>query len=672
MNRRDKNNPPIPNMVWSDKYQMWLDKDTRSEKQKEEDKELVMKLDDPKYRAERLEILLRKASDAYYNDAPIMSDKEFDDTCDMLRSWDPDNKFLKEIGAPIKIGAWPKIKHKYVMGSQDKVKTKEAFLKWAENKTNFVITDKLDGSTLVLTYKDGQLISAATRGDGSEGEEILVNALQMANVQERIEGFTGVLRGEMILEQKIFDLVFNPLGYKNPRNAANGVAREKSSELVQYIKVVYFDVLSDVLKFSTEIDKENFIRKSGLSYVFIRGPYVNPEDVWKQFEIRVNQRPTLGYEVDGMVVKINDIAKQAELGNLNGRPRGQVAIKFEAQSKETTISDIQWQVGRNGRISPVAMVEPTDIGGVTISRCTLNNKDYIKALNVSVGSKITLTRFNDVIPGISAGLTPGNGATNEPTTCPTCKGKLEKEGAYLFCPMLDCQGKTIGSLSAWIRATKFKGIGPAVLSALIDLGIDNPAKLMSADRENFHDACKSEKNGDKIYQQIKDLVNMDLATFLYGLNVTHVGEINAKRIAKHFGTIEAVIAATVDELAQVPGIKTTSDEIKESIQEKLSVITNLLKHIKINGTAGQGPLSGVSFCITGELWAGREEIQELMRSKGAEVKNNVSKDLSFLVTNDPSSGTSKNKKAKDYGIKIISGTTLKDLLDDKIKIESIK
>jgi DNA ligase (NAD+) len=680
MNRRDQAHPPLPDMVWSDTYEMWLDKDTRSDAQKQKDEQIAMNVENIK--SDKLEALLRKASDAYYNDTPIMSDKEFDDLCAALASIDPNNKFIKEIGAPVVVGVWPKIKHKYVMGSQDKVKTKEDFLKWAANKSELVITDKLDGSTLVLTYKDGRLVSAATRGDGIEGEEIFDNAIKMQNVKEHIEGFSGVLRGEMILEKSAFDTIFKPLGYKNPRNAANGIAREKVSAvlcLVQNIMVIYFDVIAEIkprgqeiAMLSTEIEKENFVRKAGLKYVYIRGPYNNPEDAWKQFEIRVSQRPTLGYEVDGMVVKMNDLPKQAQLGDLNGRPRGQIAIKYEAQSKETTVLDIQWQVGQNGRISPVAIVEPTDIGGVTIARCTLNNKDYIKALGVSVGSKVTLTRFNDVIPGISASIAPGTGATNAPTTCPICSGKLESEGAYIFCPMIDCQGKTIGALNAWIKATKLKGVGPAVLSGLIDLGIDNPYKLVTADRENFHDACKGEKNGDKVYQQVMSATNMDLATFLYALNVPHVGEINARRIAKHFGTIQAIMTATVDDLALVPGIKTTSDEIKQSLIEKTQLINNLIGHVQINGTSGIGPLSGHSFCVTGELWAGREEIQDLMRSKGAEVKNSVSKDLTFLVTDDPNSGTSKNKKAQQYGVKIINGNTLKALLEDQIKVEAIK
>lgn len=607
--------------------------------------------------------LLKSASDSYYNNTPLMTDAEYDALIDQLKVIDPNNDFLKVIGAPV-TGAWPKVKHAYMMGSQDKVKTHDEFMAWAKDKGSLVITDKMDGSTIVLTYKDGKLVSGVTRGDGEEGEDITPNVLRMQNVKSEIEDFTGVLRGEVMIDISTFNQHFAPAGYKNPRNAANGIARDKSnSALVPHIKVSYFDVIMEggFPEPDTEIAKENFIRKAGLKYVFIRGPYEDHEAAWKQFEDRTAIRPTLDWEIDGMVVKINDLAEQQKLGDLNGRPRGQVAIKFEAQSKESTIKDIQWQIGRNGRISPVAILEPTDIGGVTITRCTLNNRDYIKALNISIGARVLVTRNNDVIPGITKLVTAGNGITNEPTNCPTCNGTLETDGAYLLCAMLDCQGKVIGDLAIWIRATKIKGVGPNVLAALIDAGVDDAYKFMAAEREKFHDACKSEKNGDKLYEQVKALTEMDVATLLYGLNIPHCGEINSRRIEKHFGTLDAVRAAGPDELSKVPGIKTTADEIFAAILAKTMLINDLAKVIKFKTQAAKGPLAGKSFCITGELSLGRDSVHDWIRSKGGEVKTSVSKTLDYLVTNDTTSGSSKNKKAADLGVKIINEDDLKKL-----------
>lgn len=611
--------------------------------------------------AQSLIDLLKTASDSYYNNTPLMSDAEYDALVDQLKALDPNNDFLKTIGAPV-TGAWPKIKHKYTMGSQDKVKTKEDFLAWAKDKGPLVITDKMDGSTIAISYENGKLVSGVTRGDGEEGEDVTPNVLRMQNIKSEIEGFTGVLRGEVMIDISTFNQYFAPAGYKNPRNAANGLARDKSeSDLVPHIKVAYFDVISEDGSITTEIAKENFIRKAGLKYVFIRGPYADHEATWSQFEARTAIRPTLDWEIDGMVVKIDSLEEQQSLGDLNGRPRGQIAIKFEAQSKESTVKDIQWQVGRNGRISPVAILEPTDIGGVTITRCTLNNKDYIEALNISVGARVLVTRNNDVIPGITKLVTAGNGATNEPTNCPTCNGVLERDGAYLLCAMLDCQGKVIGDLAIWIRATKIKGVGPNVLAALIDAGVDDAYKFMIAEREKFHDACKGEKNGDKLYEQVKALKKMELATLLYGLNIPHCGEINSRRLEKHFKTLPAILAASAAELAEVEGIKTTSEDIWVSIHNKLEMISNISEIIDILRPVDKGPLAGKSFCITGELSLGRESVHDWIRTKGGEVKTSVSKTLDYLVTNDTGSGSSKNKKAASLGVKIINEDDLKKM-----------
>lgn len=610
--------------------------------------------------------LLKAASDGYYNNTPLITDAEYDALVDQLKALDPTNPFLAVIGAPV-TGAWPKVKHAYVMGSQDKCKTHDEFIAWAKGKGPLVITDKMDGSTIVLTYQNGKLISAVTRGDGTEGEDVTPNVIRMQNVKHEIEGFSGVLRGEMVLDISTFNKHFAPVGYKNPRNAANGLARDKSdNKLVPHIKVVYFDEINECPArcemINTEIAKENDVRKNaGLKYVFIRGPYEDHEAVWKQFEARAALRPTLDHEIDGMVVKMDNLEEQQKLGDLNGRPRGQIAIKFEAQSKESTIKDIQWQIGRNGRISPVAILEPTNIGGVTITRCTLNNKDYIKALNISVGARVLVTRNNDVIPGITKLITAGNGATNEPTNCPTCNGVLETDGAYLLCAMLDCQGKVIGDLAIWIRATKIKGVGPNILAALIDIGVDDAYKFMAAEREKFHDACKGEKNGDKLYDQVKALKKMELATLLYGLNIPHLGEINSRRIEKHFKALPNVLAASAADLAEVEGIKTTSEEIYESLQSKLEIIGDLSEIIDILRPVDKGPLAGKSFCITGELSLGRESVHDWIRSKGGEVKTGVSKTLNYLVTNDTSSGSSKNKKATDLGVKIVNEDELKKM-----------
>lgn len=606
---------------------------------------------------EKLAQQLQEASDAYYNSGtPVISDAEFDSLVEQLRKLAPDHPFLKAVGA-VTVGAWPKFKHKYAMGSQDKVKTKEEFLKWAEGKGKLVITDKLDGSTIALYYKSGQLMDAVTRGDGLEGENITPNVLKMRNVKDGISGFSGALRGEMVISSENFEKYFKPLGYKNPRNAANGVARDKSnSELIKYIQVVYFDVIASDM--TSETAKEAFIADQNLYYVFSAGPF-NAEKAWEVFEKRAIERPTLAHEIDGMVVKVNNLEEQQALGDLNNRPRGQIAIKFTAQAKETVVQDIQWQVGRNGRISPVAIVVPVDIGGVTITRVTLNNRDYIKTLGVSVGATVVVTRNNDVIPGITSVTHPGVGETNEPEKCPTCGEVLEVEGAYLLCVQTDCQGKTVGGLVTWFRATKILGVGPAVLRELIDMGIDDPVKLYEATQEDFAKACKSDKNGQKLHQQIVASREMTLSTLLYGLNLPHLGEINCRRVEKHFGSLSKLLESHLSDFEAMPGVKTTAKTIFEAVVQKAPLIQKLTKFVEIKTLNAQGPLAGKSFCITGELSEPRDAVQEWIRSLGGEIKTGVSKNLDFLVTNDANSGSSKNKKAAAMGVKVVDEAALR-------------
>lgn len=612
--------------------------------------------------------MLQKASDAYYNASPIMSDEEFDAIVDQLRAIAPDHPFLKAIGAPV-IGAWPKKKHQYMMGSQDKVKTKEEFLKWAEGKGDLVITDKMDGSTIAITYDNGNLVSGVTRGDGTEGEDITSNVLKMQNVAKTIPGFTGVLRGEMVVYLDDFQKYLAPQGYKNPRNAANGIARDKSGDLMKHIKVIYFDVLGASL--ATEADKYKFAAKNKLAYVRISGP-AKAEAIWKMFEGITVDRSKTNWEMDGAVVKINNLSAQTALGDLNGRPRGQVAIKFVAQSKETKIAQIEWQVGRNGRITPVATLEPCEIGGVTITRCTLNNRNYVTSLGASVGATVVLTRANDVIPAITGVTKPGTGVTNEPTKCPSCNGDLEIEGAYILCPMLECQGKTVGGLAKWFAATKIRGIGPSILAELINLGITDPAKLYAADRSVFDKAAGSEKNGEKIFQQVQESRNIDLATFLYGLNIDHLGEINARRFEKHFKTLDALMGSEIKDLSNVQGVKTTADDIFHALASKASLIRELAPLVKFKTLQDKGPLANAAICITGELWDSRENIHEKIRQLGGEVKISVSKNVTFLVTDDPNSGSSKNRKAAELGVKIINGSTLQSLFDGSVRWIDLK
>jgi len=615
----------------------------------------------------RIEIIakqLKRASKAYYSTGRIlMSDEEFDALKEELRSLDTKHPFLAEVGAPIKTGAWPKRKHKSFMGSQEKITTEEEWHHWLKRlqSRRVGVSHKLDGCTLVLTYENGILKHATSRGDGTEGEDIMPNAIKMHNVKERLpEQFSGDFRGEIVLPLAAFDKYFRPLGYKNARNSANGKARDvkDTEKLVQHLKVIYFDVIPTNPNFfhdhmnGTEEDKQALVESYGLEYV--HSVYMDTDDTYKYFE--EFDRAPLPYLIDGLICKVDDLHEQEVLGIVSGRPKGQVAWKFESEKKETVVSDITWQIGLSGRITPVAELEPVDVAGVTIKRVTLNNLDYIEALDVAIGDRVVIARAGDVIPALIKVVDRSNRnflkGINRPAQCPSCGGTLERDGAYIICPFIECAGAVFGDMAVWIRTQNILGFGPSTISNLIDLGISAPDKLYAATVDKLAEACGSEKTAAKLKARIEKTVEMPLHKFLTGLNIPHLGRTNGKRLAKAFGTLDAVLAAPADEFANIEGIKTTSKKIVAGLAAKHKLIDSLLEHVEIVDVAG--PLAGKSFAMTGLRSHNGHDIAELISSNGGDAKSGVSKGLDYLIIKDPSSTSNKAQKARKYGTELIS------------------
>lgn len=612
--------------------------------------------------------MLERANEAYYNDTPIISDEEFDALKDKLAVLDPSHPFLEKVGAPVTLGAWPKRKHASFMGSQAKVNEKHEFDHWhndfifsvasGEKDERVAVSHKLDGSTIVLTYVDGILKHATTRGDGEEGEVITSNVLKMQNVKKRLpEQFSGDLRGEVMLETATFLKVFAPAGYKNARNSANGCARDKKGgSKLKHLKVIYFDALPANPNFfydhmgGTERDKQDLIESYGLEYVHT--DYMTYGDVWKYFE--AFDRAALPYGIDGLVCKVMDLREQEVFGVTSGRPNGQIAIKFESPTAKTFVNDITWQVGLSGRITPVAELEPVDLDGVTISRSTLNNLDYIEALGLEIGDEVVVARLNDVIPGIIEVTQKANnkGGINQPTVCPSCESVLERDGAYIICPFVECAGAVFGDMAVWIRTQNILGFGPSTISGLIEQDVATPDKLYTVTEKTLAEACGSDKTAKKLKAGIEKTTEMPLNKFLTGLNIPHLGKTNGKRLTKTFGTLDAVLAATTDDFAEVEGIKTTAKKIIAGLAAKRGLIDKLLESIKIVEVSGS--LNGKSFAMTGVRSHDGHDLAELIASNGGDAKSGVSKGLDFLIIKDPKSTSNKAEKARKYGTKLIS------------------
>ena len=612
---------------------------------------------------------------------------------------------MQKIGAKVNhFSAWPKHQHQNLIGSLNKVTNFEDFHKWANEKgTEFCLSPKYDGSTVVATYKEGKLISLATRGDGTIGENITPNAQLIQNVPSQINSkFSGEVRGEAILSNSAFEQFFEPLGYKNPRNAANGKLRDTSKDLLlEHIEVKWFDFLPSapanlVALITTESQKWEFLRTLGFNSDY---PAVvsGLGKMWEEYEHYLNgKRGELDYEIDGLVVKVNDLDLQVSLGVTSNRPKGAIAIKFPPVQKTTLVEDIVWQRGLTGRINPVGILKPVDLGGVTVSKVSLCGIDEINRLDVAIGDEVLVSRRNDVIPKIEKVVKRENTnqmctnlkcfkrfvgenltkcpecktsvktlarvKTQPPRFCKICRDELIKDGAYLICVNLSCQGEIYGSLMTWVKELDLKGFGPAVIRNLISHGVTDIDKLYQAPESTFALASNSEKTGKKLKSIIDSAKEIRLSKFLSGLKISSLGTTNGQRLEKHFKTLDAVLNASISDFEQVEGIKTNAKKIFEGLQTRRDLIDKLMDVLTIFNLDESGPLAGKTICVTGDLSVARSKFHDWVKNLGGEIKTSVSKKLDYLVTNTPDSGTSKNQKADKYGIPKMTEDHLYQLL----------
>lgn len=636
---------------------------------------------------------LKEAAHAYYNGLELkMSDHEYDELVDHLRLTDPDNPYLKVIGAPA-IGTV--VKHDMPVGSQEKLKTKEEYDAWAEkisamhqgDSPPIVIQWKLDGITVVLNYRDGHLVSAVTRGDGVQGEDITRNVVHMQNVPKEVpDNFTGSVRGEILLYKESFTKYFEPLGHSNPRNTAAGKARKKTVEpdLLQHLSVIAFDITSD-----DETEDERTVRLANYGFLPV-GTQIpdysksdQDETIWECYERCAILRPDLGFEVDGVIVRANLIATQNELGmSSDMRPKGQRCIKFEALSKSTYVRDVEVTIGHTGAHVPTIKVEPVEIGGVTIGSILGNNYEYLGNLDVAIGDKIEVERAGDVIPHIKTVLERPDDRQPivPPTECIHCGGPITKDGAYHLCTNVECEGREFRRLKSWVTKRQIKFLGDGLLAELYENhGVRLPADLYSLTEEYLQKVSRGGgvvgTGARHIMPEIEKSKTATLPQFLGSLAIRFLGRRQVEIMMKSCGleTLEDFLNVTVEELESKDGFSEGGSKAKgivEGIQAARETIEGLLgagisiDYTQPSATGGEGgKAQGKSFCFTGALPSGmkRKEAEEQAKSAGGEVRS-VSKKLDYLVIADPSSNSSKAKKARDLGVTLISEEEFQEMI----------
>ncbi|MCL2381034.1 MAG: NAD-dependent DNA ligase LigA [Treponema sp.] len=620
--------------------------------------------------------LVEKYQDSYYSGETEITDAEFDLLWDELKGLDPDHPLLKKVGRD-SVDGFPKAKHLIPMGSQEKAATPDEFRAWAKKvrPASFVVQHKLDGASLELQYENGKLKKAVTRGDGITGDDITRNARRMAGVVAEISGrFSGGVRGEVVMTLEVFKEKYSDKA--NCRNAANGIMRRKDGEGCQNLRYIGYDAASsgDDAFFKTEMEKIAWLETQGFTPAETKECSDAEEVILYRAEI-AEKRKGMSLDIDGLVVK-DFFTDMADLRR--PRPQRQIAFKFEPEVAYTILRSVQWSES-GAAYTPVGIVDPVRLAGTTVQRANLNNPDMIRAMGLEIGSAVSVVKLGEIIPKIEglapAGLGLDAAVKTEivfPLDCAACGSVLEDGGTRLFCPNPACSKRLHHRLEKWVSVLDIRELGDKLLRQLFDSGrvreISDLYTLTEGELTEFE--RMGELSAAKVARHINTRREISLSAFVAGFNLEGVGElVMEKAVSAGFDTLEKLRAASVEELSGVYGLgEVTATVIAAGLKECATGMDKVLATGVIAITAPPPPenvpLKGLSFCFTGELKKmKRAQAGETVKARGGSVKPSVVKDLSYLVTNDPDSGSSKNEKARELGVTIIDEDAFWALLE---------
>lgn len=627
-----------------------------------------------KERIKELADEMLRAKYTYYNiklpdgmNPMTLTDKVYDAQESELKSLDPDNWVLKIVGAPQTQSEWKKAKHQIPMGSLNKVNLPNEFLDWEKDKDCKVwfVTEKLDGLSIECVYEGGKLVQAITRGDGETGEDITVNVARMGGINPDLKmDFNGSLRGEIIMLKSIHKKHFADKA--NPRNAASGVSKRLDGVDVDKLNIVFYQVLGDV-DFKTEEEQFKWLvkHKVGTPNFWVFNATLTVNVHWREYQDKY--RDKLDYDIDGLVIRINDMAKQMSLGDKDLRPLGAIAFKFDNETRESVIRDIVWQVGNSGRLTPVATVDPVQLVGATVTRASLYNIAYIEELGLNVGAKVLVARANDVIPRIEE-LIKGTGTiAKAPQFCPECGGLTKMDGENLLCGNTKhCRAQIIGRIKNWIKELNLLEWGDTLVEKLVDSKkVKTVADLYKL---QVNDIANLDRLGEKTAKKCLDILwdnkEVALEIFLGALSIQMIGQSTIKSIMNDgCDTLEKFGQLGADQFAMVSGVGPTkakflADGLKQNQKLILEILENGVK-IKVRV---HGALTGKSVCFTGTMTNKRPMLEKMAADAGGDVKSSVGKGLTYLVIADPNSTSSKATAARKLGTKLISEDEFLDLV----------
>lgn len=635
-------------------------------------------------RMKELVELLNKAGRAYYQeDREIISNYEYDKLYDELEALEEETGITLAGSPTVSVGyeavnALPKETHETPMLSLDKTKEIEVLKNFVGNQKT-VLSWKMDGLTIVLTYQDGKLKKAVTRGNGIVGEVITNNAKVFKNVPLQI-AYQGelILRGEAIISYSDFEKINKQIEdvdakYKNPRNLCSGSVRQLNNEITAK-RNVYFYAFSLVRAEGVDFNNSRacqfeWLKTQGFDIVEYR--MVDSKNLEETIQYFSDKISTNDFPSDGLVALYDDIAYGDSLGSTAKFPRNAFAFKWKDEIRETTLKEIEWSPSRTGLINPVAIFEPVELEGTTVSRASVHNISILKELKLGIGDRIEVYKANMIIPQIAENLTRSGNLTI-PEFCPVCKKttKIQKSNdvEVLICTNPECQAKKIKSFTLFVSrdAMNIDGLSEATLEKFILNGfIKEFGDIYELER--YKDAIIEmdgfgEKSYENLIENIKKSSHTTLPRLVYALGIANIGVANAKVLCKEFDyDLQKLMRADEETISQIEGIgsviaKSVTDYFKnEENQRKLEHLLTYLKFEEMKIETGN-PLSGKQFVITGSVnqFENRSAMKEFIENRGGKVTGSVSKKTDYLINNDTESSSSKNKKAKELGIPILS------------------
>lgn len=643
---------------------------------------------------ELIDILNKAASVYYQGKDEIMSNFEYDRMYDELSALEKESGLVLAGSPTQKVGyevlsELPKQTHPSPMLSLDKTKQVDELSSWLGGKEG-LLSWKMDGLTVVLTYENGELLNAVTRGNGVVGEVITNNAKVFKNLPVNIP-FKGrmVLRGEAIITysefKKINALLSEEEQYKNPRNLCSGSVRQLNNEITakRNVELYAFTLVeAEGVDFkNSQQNKMEFMKEQGFQTVEYK--VVTAKNIYETVEWFSEKVKTNDFPADGLVLLYDDISYGESLGSTAKFPRNAIAFKWADETAKTKLTEVEWSASRTGLINPVAIFEPVELEGTTVSRASVHNISIVKELKLGIGDTIEVYKANMIIPQIAQNLTK-SGSLEIPDKCPVCgeKTSIHKENdvEVLFCENPDCLAKKIKSISLFVSrdAMNIDGMSEATIEKFISKGfLHELADLFKLNRYK-DEIISMEGFGEKSYEKLVKAAETakitTTAKFIYSLGIANIGLSNAKMVCKAFSNdLEKIRHASIDELVEIDGV---GEIIAESFvkffanENNNHMVDDLLDIVTLEDEENDNAndMEGMNFVITGSVnhFSNRSEVKELIEGRGGKVTGNVTSKTKYLINNDSTSNSSKNKKAKELGVQIITEDEFIDMFSIKL------